>query len=193
MRLVSWKHCLAVIVLTHINPGSGECAPIPGIGMPADVVGAWQRAGASVGWMKPDTWGRLEFHREREQTDRHNLPAFQFCTWEKGVVETLPAPPVAFGLSLRGIAVADSDLQELLRLGRLQAIDLQCTLVTDAGLGELARHTHLKGINLSETIVTSTGLKLLANLNELESLDLGLTQVTSRASRTAKAEAAAGP
>lgn len=89
----------------------------PATEMPPDVVLEWQHAGAKPGWMRTDTWGRLGFCTEREEPEPGDLPAFELYDCQKGRLEALPAPSVPFGLSLRGVAVEDTDLDELTRFG----------------------------------------------------------------------------
>ncbi len=119
MRLISPLNCLALVFFALESMGLPQVrgAPKPATEMPPDVVLEWQHAGAKPGWMRTDTWGRLGFCTEREEPEPGDLPAFELYDCQKGRLEALPAPSVPFGLSLRGVAVEDTDLDELTRFG----------------------------------------------------------------------------
>src|SRR5262245_10832147 len=68
--------------------------------LPDDVVKAWKKAGAEVGWMGPDREGVLRFWEKHEGLDeKRTVPAFRLLVWREGMVAKLPAPARPFGLS----------------------------------------------------------------------------------------------
>jgi hypothetical protein len=89
------------------RPANGRPEPLP-----PKIVAAWKEAGAEVGWMResaldmPEKAGP-EFVPEKEGTSG-DVPAFRFPELRKGVLATLPAPPAAFGLDLRGGQTTDA-------------------------------------------------------------------------------------
>jgi internalin A len=142
----------------------------------ADIVAAWQKAGAEVGWLELDAFGRLEFH-PGSKGQEGEVPAFKLADWKEGLSK-LPRPPGGFGLSFRARTVTDAGLKELAGFPTLQALDLRSTGVTDAGLKELAGLNSLQALDLGLTPVTDEGLKELVGLKFLRSLNLGETKVT---------------
>src|SRR5262249_14814796 len=121
--------------------------------LPKEIVAAWKKAGAQVGWMRVEESGSIRFLPE-EKGVAGDLPALRFSPWKRGVSGTLPAPAAAFGL------------------------DLSRTEVTDAGLNALAGFQSLQALNLGATEVTDAGLKALAGLKRLQTLRLFFTNVT---------------
>src|SRR5881275_2993741 len=72
--------------------------------LPKDVVLAWKKAGAEVGWVGVNQSGFLVFlpvevRGPEEKSVIDVLPAFEFRRWQTDVAK-LPAPPTAFGLYL---------------------------------------------------------------------------------------------
>ena len=102
--------------------------------LPAELVAAWEKAGAAVGWMSVFKFGFIMF-RKGGEGEKSEVPAFYFSKLTAGVVAKLPQPQMAFGLCLK---VTDAGLKGLAGLKRLQSLDLTDSQVTDAGLKELA-------------------------------------------------------
>jgi hypothetical protein len=127
--------------------------------LPGEIVAAWTKAGAKVGWLRPKR-GVLRFVTE-EPAEAGDLLAFKFDRWTDGLLARLPVPAVPFGLDLSNTEVTDAGLGELARLSGLQALSLSWTKVTDAGLGELARLSGLQALSLWRTSVTSAGVAKL--------------------------------
>jgi internalin A len=174
---------LAVLVTSVLSRSDGPLSekkdpPKP---LPEEIVTAWKKAGAEVGWMRVDNFDLLKPQTEGVPGD---LPAFGFSDrafmglpWEEGMLAKLPAPAAAFGLDLGFTPVTDAGLKELAGLKNLQTLDLFRTAVTDAGLKELAVLKDLQTLELSGTDVTDLGLKELAALKNLQRLGLRETQV----------------
>ena len=154
--------------------------------LPMEIVDAWKAAGAKVGWLRTKQLGfrsrQFVFHEfDAEQPAAPgDVPAFHLSRWQSGQIAKLPAPTVAFGLSLSRADVTDSALKELAGLKSLQRLDLSVTQVTDAGLKELAGLTGLQTLNLDVTRITDAGLKELSELTNLQTLELNSTQVTNQ-------------
>src|SRR5947207_379001 len=89
--------------------------------LPADVVKAWQQAGAKVGWMKQDARGILRF-RKGGKGEKGATPAFDLHPWKEGVLPKLPAPAVGFGLDVSNLTVTSRVLKELASLKQLQML-----------------------------------------------------------------------
>jgi len=167
---------VALALLAACGPSSyaqNETSP----DLPKQIVQAWKKAGARVGWMSVDRYERLEFYSEKQ--DRNGeVPAFRFGVWKAGVLAKLPAPATEFGLNLGYTQVTDAGLKELAGLKSLQSLYLHGTKVTGAGLKELAGLKSLQSLTLRFTQVTDAGLKHLAGLKSLQTLDLRSTKVT---------------
>ncbi len=145
--------------------------------LPKEIVEAWKKAGAEVGWMRVNKFGSLEFLPVKEGK-LGDLPAFRFSRWQEGRLAKLSAPAAAFGLDLRGAQVTGAGLKELAGFKSLQTLGLHGIRVTDAGLKELAGLKSLQSLYLYRTQVTDAGLKELAGLEGLKRLDLHGTRVT---------------
>jgi hypothetical protein len=118
---------------------SQQALPSP---LPMEVVAAWTKAGAIVGWMPAGQYGAAGFYGS-DRGEEGQVPAFLFQTWTDDVVCKLPNPQRAFGMQLEGTEVGDAGLEELSGLKELQTLNLMNTRVTDAGLSRL---TGLKGL-----------------------------------------------
>ncbi len=135
---------------------------------PDAIVEAGKDAGAEFVWPHAGTSGFLWF------TDEHAagaVPAFffPFPFSHDGVVATLPAPDVPFGLVLpRG--VTDAGLKNLAHLKTLTTLHLFYTQVTDVGLKELAGFKKLNTLELSDRQLTDTGLRTLREIGLLHAL-----------------------
>src|SRR5438132_7315058 len=170
---------MAALAMLAVCALSGTAGPAPGkkgprVALPAEIVTAWKKAGAEVGWMREGTFA---FVPEKEGVDG-DLPAFRFSLLKKGLLAKLPAPAAAFGLDLRETPTTDAELKELAGLENLQTLSLSENQVTDAGLKGLAGLKNLQTLSLYGTKVTDVGLKELAGLKNLQTLDLGKTEVT---------------
>ena len=163
-RLSRWGRGAATFATLLLLTGGGRESPsaplppamAPGQPLPRELVAAWTKAGATVGWMKDDE-GWLLF-RQGVEGKPGEVPAFHFGKWTGGAVGQLPQPQRAFGLSLRGPQVTDAGLVELAALTGLQTLVLFNTKVTDAGLKELARLKGLQELALHGTKVTDAGV-----------------------------------
>src|SRR5690349_9153915 len=74
--------------------------------LPGNILAAWKKAGARVGWMRANEFGFIEFLPKNEGI-AGDLPAMSLSLWNPRLMRTLPAPAVAFGLSLAGTEVTD--------------------------------------------------------------------------------------
>ena len=151
--------------------------------LPADLVAAWKKADARVGWMSVDRFGGFGWFREDTEGKKGEVPAFAFFDWTAGVVAKLPQPQTVFGLDLSftgdfAAPLTDAGLKELTGLKSLQSLNLGRTKITDAGLKELAGLKSLQSLNLRNTKVTDAGLKELAGMESLLALNLIRTEVT---------------
>jgi hypothetical protein len=97
---------LAVLVLLLVLAGGvpaawGQEKRNAPAALPTDLVAAWQKAGAKVGWMRWTARSslKLAFVPEKEGQSG-DVPAFRFSPWEAGILPRLPAPTVPFGLYL---------------------------------------------------------------------------------------------
>jgi hypothetical protein len=98
-----------------------------------EIISAWKKAGAEVGWMRVNKSGFPEFLPEK-QGMAGDLPAFKFLSWQDGLFAKLPAPTHTFGLDLSHTKVPNAGLKELAGLTTLQTLELGFTQVTDAGM-----------------------------------------------------------
>lgn len=150
--------------------------------LPKEVVAAWEKAGAEVGWMYAEPFGSLHFRSMKTQPKVDWVPAFQIQprVWKEGILKGLPLPEGAYGLDLNLTFVADEDLKELVGLKQLTHLSLHDTKVTDEGLKRLAAFEKLSHLDLVFTKVTDEGLKELANVKQLTHLSLAFTEVTDK-------------
>ncbi len=97
--------------------------------LPLDIIEAWQKAWADVGWMGVFENGWLSFFRDEKEARAYRggenllataLRSFRFVHWTPGVIGNLPAPKAAFGLCLQRTQVTDAGLKELAGLKNLQ-------------------------------------------------------------------------
>ncbi len=186
MFRLSWLGWVGVVCLAAGLSSSGrlaanEAAPEPpdtdrtAVPLSPDVVSAWEKAGASVGWLGPARQhGWWQFNANRDQLEAaHSVPAFKIHTWREGMLAKLPTPARAFGLDLSYTRVTDAGLKELAGLKQLTGLNLRrARRVTDAGLKELAGLKQLTGLNLWGTQVNDAGMKELAGLKQLSSARL---------------------
>jgi hypothetical protein len=109
--------------------------------LPAEVVQAWEKAGARAGWMgSRRVGGYLLFSDQlKELESDRTVPAFRFPAWESGRIGKLPVPERGFGLSFRNTLLTDAGVKELAGLKNLASLSLSVTKVTDAGVKELQK------------------------------------------------------
>jgi hypothetical protein len=81
-------------------------------------------------------------------------------------------------LDLGGTKITDAGLQQVKVLKKLYSLDLSYTQVTDTGLSNLVGLSRLRRLSLSATKVTGAGVRHLKDMNQLEQLDLGGTSVS---------------
>jgi Leucine-rich repeat (LRR) protein len=171
------------LLLAGVKKGEAKKSELPradepeSLPLPSEVVRAWEKAGAQVGWMGQDQFGRLVFQATKVGL-RAPVPAFRFGRWVEGVVSRLPAPGRAFGLALGNTRITDAGLKELAGLKNLRWLVLRDTQITDAGLKELAGLQNLQRLDLGFTRITDAGLKELAGLKNLQWLNLWGTRIT---------------
>src|SRR5437868_8704007 len=84
------------ILLPLLAPAAAPAQP-PKQQLAPEVVAAWKKAGAEVGWMAPQPYGLLWFDGGAQGAPGE-LPAFRLPQWKAGDVAKLPAPEGAFGL-----------------------------------------------------------------------------------------------
>src|SRR5262249_32753790 len=180
-RCVSWRGAVAVLALLASGGLAGAADPParkdPPRPLPEDLVAAWEKAGAPVGWLRVEAGDEIGW-RPAKEGRAGDLPAVWVVTWKAGGLAKLPAPATAVGLSLGDGKVTDAGLKELAGLTTLQALDLGRTPVTGPGLKELAGLNGLQWLNLSGAKVTGAGLKELAGLKNLHTLNLSSTPMT---------------
>ena len=181
---VGWRSWVALWVLGILGASAGlvgwagEPAGQAGLPkpLPPEVVAAWEKAGATVRWLRFKAGGALVFVTG-EPAKAGDLPAFRFDRWTDVQGAKLPDPAVPFGLDLFAVQVTDEGLKALAGLKSLQVLILSDTPVTDEGLKQLAGLTNLQSLWLGNTSVTDEGLKELAGLKSLQSLFLYNTGV----------------
>src|SRR5579859_2212657 len=126
--LAMGRKTLTVLAWLMLGVLSAPAAPAPASKdppqpFPKEIVTAWQKVGARVGWMGLSSDGSPDF-AETPDGLRDAAPAFGFYSspWKGGAIAHLPAPEVPFGLVLQSLPVKDTDLEELARFKNLQAI-----------------------------------------------------------------------
>lgn len=156
MRVVVFAVALAMGQPALAQQPGKKDAPKP---LPADVVKAWKEAGATVGWMRVNENGFVEWDEKPKNGD---VPALMFLEWKQGVIAKLPSPGVPFGINLPLTKITDAGVKELVEHKTLSALNLiGCEQVTDAGIKELAALKKLAAIVVGFTKVTDDGVKEL--------------------------------
>jgi len=179
MRIISLTLAMAigfVIVVSLRAEQPPAEAPIP-----APIREAWNKANLQLGWMGIDAMQNHLAHRflpeQLEVEDR--LPGFHTGgKWKSGVIATLPAPEIPYGIAIHYSTFGNDDIKELVRLKNLKRLSLLMTNVNDDGCAVLATMQQLEEINLWDSKVTDAGLKHLAKLKNLKSLGLRGTKIT---------------
>src|SRR5262245_35338746 len=112
MRLFPLGAILAGALLGLAGCGAKEATP-DGTGqgpLPADVIMAWKKFGASSGWAGPDKVGYLAFREGAAEGKTGEIPAFRLSDWAPGSLAKLPAPSAEFCLDLSNSAVTAAKL-----------------------------------------------------------------------------------
>ena len=147
-------------------------------GLSREQVATWQKAGFQAGWMGPKIGGFIEFSFYQEELlPSKAIPTFQMLEWKPGVLNSLPAPTSAFGLTLSVFNdIADAGLKEVAQLQQLTSLDLRfCELITDEGLKELTQLHQLTSLALGDLLkckITDAGLKEVVKIQQLTLLNL---------------------
>lgn len=126
-RRVTWRRWLkgvALLAVLAMLAGCGKKSSAPAL--PPEVVQAWQKAGATVGWHHVDDHGELNFG-SGPRGNPGDVPAFLFPQWKEGLLLKLPAPAGPFGLALTAPQVTDTSLKELAGFKNLQVLNLSRT------------------------------------------------------------------
>src|SRR5947207_13641692 len=99
------------ISLLGLNPALASQPQKPNP-LAADILAAWQKAGAQAGWMAAGEFGYPVFRVARDGKEGE-IPAFKFKEWKPGVIGGLPRPERGFGLSLQYANMTNAGLKDL--------------------------------------------------------------------------------
>src|SRR5262245_20998303 len=91
-----------------------------------ELMAAWNKAGAEVGWMAVGRNGFKvwnEWHPDIKGK-KGQVPAFRFSDWKVGIVGNLPQPQQPFGLDLGTSGITDAGLKEVAELKNLHSLCL---------------------------------------------------------------------
>src|SRR6516225_6775555 len=123
--------CRLLLFLLALAFGTPVSAQQPKYPLPADVVAAWEKAGAHVGWMKwRDEREDFAFRQGTDAGQPGEVPAFRLRLIPPGKLASLPSPPVPFGLDFRLSDVTDEGFKGISTHKQLQALNLLGTRVT---------------------------------------------------------------
>jgi uncharacterized protein (TIGR03067 family) len=150
--------------------------------LPETLLTAWEKAGASAGWISLNQSGHLTF-RAGVKGKAGEVAAFSMSEWKRWSLAGLPQPEQAFGLSFSNTEMTDAGMKQLATLKHLRVLDLSATKMTDKQLSEIAGMKQLQSLSLGGTEVTDVGLKSLAGLTQLQALDLSGTKVSTEGLR----------
>src|SRR5205823_2646582 len=108
------------------QPPGQKAPPRP---LPEDIVAAWKKAGAQVGWMRIEKRSVTLTSSGAKEGKAGDVPVFYFgfFSWKDGLLAGLPGPERPFGLSLAGTTISDAGLKELAGLKQLQMLSLDRT------------------------------------------------------------------
>jgi hypothetical protein len=167
-----------------------------------EIVQAWQKAGAKLGWAGIDEGGALRWH---EQPRPGDLPIFRCSDVKVTSFQTLPRPSVPFGIQIYSWRADDEVLKAVAQFDHLQYFDLDYLPLPDQsdlrataprrdhpppppnaketfmaeGLKHLARLKDVRYLGLSYAgLKTDAALKDFAKWKNLRALDLSDTGVT---------------
>lgn len=166
----------------------------------AEVFGAWEKAGADIGWYGPNPKG---FSDHDEKPNGEAVPAFWCYDCDAAVFRDVPTPSKPFAihfggsksltddmlaklartkhltaLGLNNTNISDDGVKHLVHLKSLESLSLSDTSVTDAGLSALPELPSLNTLYVSSLDITDSGLDILATITTLEHLDMCHTKVT---------------
>jgi hypothetical protein len=97
---------LSASLLQAVDPPKTE-APKP---LPKEVVAAWEKAGAEVGWGEVSEQGFVVFHPANQPAQAGWLPVCKMRGWRAGVLKELAQPETPFGLYLSHTTITDAGL-----------------------------------------------------------------------------------
>ncbi len=170
--------------VTHKSKPPPPTAPVAPKPLSPALVAAWENAGFRAGWMGlHKRTGVHMFSENLEDLDSSKaVPAYKTRIWKTGILGSLPAPTMAFGLGLSlNNQITDAALKEVVKLQHLTSLFLGGTQVADAGLKEVAKLQKLKLLNLRRTQITDVSLKEVAKMQQLEKLLLFGAKTTDEA------------
>ena len=151
-------------------------APKP---LPADIVAAWKKAGAEVGWMSVRQ-AQLGVDTEGKPPTG-GIPGFRLVGAEHlNALGTLPSPDVAFGLEVGRMPLRDVDLKKLARFKKLRGLLIWGTKITEAGPKELVAFEELRWLSIGVNDLTESGLTEVGAVRQLEMLSLFGSKITDR-------------
>lgn len=149
--------------------------------LPEDIVNAWKKAGAQVGWIRINRMLDTSQFIQMTEGEPGDVPGFYFTATTKGL-SNLPSTTRPVGLMTENSParfVDDAWLKGIWALPNLQVLELPHSRLTNASLEEIGKLAELRRLNLWEAAaVTDSGVKQLIGLNKLESLRLDRTRVT---------------
>jgi hypothetical protein len=157
---------------------------IPPSKLPDDVIKAWKKARAAVGWMGPTRHLPLvEWDDSNKELNANRaVPAFWVDRLPRGTLRKLPAPATPFGLHSGPNHIGDEELEEVAGLKSLTYLEFSGDRVTNAGFARLAALTNLRSLVAYHCCrVTDEGVKPLVGLKKLRHLELlgaGITNVS---------------
>jgi hypothetical protein len=136
-----------------------ETGPPPDAAAEAELIRAWERAGAEVRWVRPDPKSGTVVVVPAGQRRPDDVLTLTFFAndgrrpnpgqWPAGLLAGLPRPARSFRLEIRGPALTDDGLKEVAGFHALEALSLRFTTrVTGAGLRHLKGLPNLRSINL---------------------------------------------
>src|SRR5271170_3588363 len=135
-KILYFSACLTALMVFLLLVGNAVAdSPQP---LPANIVAAWEKAGAQFFWMASS--GLRDPDANGQSGD---IPAFYFRQWPADFSQ-LPQPDQSFGILSGGIKIPDSGLEELSGFVHLTKLVLIDTQITDAGLKGLSSLTHLQ-------------------------------------------------
>ena len=145
--------------------------------LPKEVLAAWQKAGAKVGWIRMEK-GVPDFQTTDKSSQAGWLPVFVIEDYREGMLKGLPAPDTAFALDLFKTKITDAEFKRIAEFEHLVWLGLRSTKVTDAALKEIGKMNQLTTLDLNFTRVTDAGMKDVGRLSNLTFLSLTTTEIT---------------
>lgn len=161
----------AVLTAPLVWGAASPAGPRP---LPKHVTGAWEKAGARIGWAAIDVPGRIDREcvtfRELPAGKPGDIPAIYWVSSRAKAVAGLPVPTQPFALLC---PAPDDELFKVLgRAPHLRAVQVGEWFVRNEGVRHLANFPGLRAVDMPFAWARDVDVRRLTGLTELRSLNV---------------------